>query len=59
VITEKKMEPGEINLAGFEAIGIRLLGLLLLYLALCDLVFHISNYFMLRPLDQKSFSVGL
>ena len=53
------MEPDEINLAGFEAIGIRLLGLLLLYLALCDLVFHISNYFMLRPLDQKIFSVGL
>lgn len=42
----------------FQIVAIRLLGLLLLFWAVSDIVFHIFNYLMLRNLADASFSVS-
>lgn len=42
----------------FQIVAIRLLGLLLLFWAVSDIVFHIFNYLMLRNLADASFSIS-
>ncbi len=46
------------DLEGLEIIAYRFLGLLLLYWAVSDLVFHVSNYIMLKSLSQQQFPVS-
>ena len=42
----------------YQIIGIRLLGLLLLFWSVSDIVFHLFNYLMLRNMADVSFSVS-
>ncbi len=55
VIFNDKAVDSSIDLKAIEIIAIRVLGVLLLFWAVSDLVFHISNYMMYRSVNQDSF----
>lgn len=55
VIFDGKAVKSSVDLNGIEIIIIRALGILLLFWAVSDLVFHISNYMRYRSVDQGSF----
>ncbi len=51
-------EDTSIDLSGIEVIAIRILGILLLFWAVSDLVFHISNFIMYRSVNQGDFPLA-
>ncbi len=59
LVFKENIQPDtDANLKRIEIIAIRILGLLLLYFAISDIVFHTSNYIMLRSINQQDFPVA-
>ena len=56
ITTPADQNGAEFDLAGIELILIRLLGLLLFYFALSDLVFHLTNFYYLSS-DINGFTI--
>lgn len=57
IATSPDRKESNFDLAGIELILIRLLGLLLFYYALSDLVFHLTNFYYLKSDIGGDFSI--
>jgi len=57
IVTPEAKEPGQLA-ETHQIIGIRLLGLLLLFWSVSDMVYNLFNYLMLRNLADASFPIS-